>query len=89
MTNHDDMTNVDETRSAQTAVFCADLHRHIDQLDGQASVVAARLRGLMDRSGVPDLGGSLHQKLRQLATERRRIMDLLATMGHRYPCSHR
>ena len=84
------MTENDEKRGAQAAVFCADLHRHIALLDSQASTIAAKLRGDVDVSGPgqPSRGGSLHGKLTELSDERRRVMDLLASIGHSYPCSH-
>ena len=82
------MTDHDGSRGAQSAIFCADRHRNIDLLDGQASAIAATLRGLVDGRSGAEHPGPLQDKLRELAAERRRVMDLLAAMGHGYPCAH-
>lgn len=83
---------LDGTRAAQAALFCTDLHRHIAELDAQASMIAGRLRnemGLRGRSRRLDLIGFYQGQLRGRAAERRRVMEMLAAMGHGYPCSHR
>ncbi len=82
------MTDHDGTRDAQAAIFCADLHRSIDLLDSQASAISAKLRGLLDGRSGADHAAPLQDKLRDLADERRRVMNLLVAMGHGYPCAH-
>lgn len=85
------MTNGDSARRTQAAFFCVELHGHVGDLDGQAAMVAAKLRALAEPGGRPGAAGAtraLKDKLYQLTVERKRVMDLLAKIGHDYPCRH-
>lgn len=85
------MVDRNDAHLAQAAVFCVELHAHIELIDGQASSNARRLRaqmGQQGRSRKPELIASLQEDLRALALERRRVLDMLTAIGHYYPCRH-
>lgn len=85
------MTDIDDGHPAQAAVFCVELHRHVDALDVKASSDARKLRGQMGVQGAsrkPDVILALQQGLRELALERRKLLSMLTALGHAYPCRH-
>lgn len=85
------MTDAKDAYPAQTEVFCTELQRHVGLLDADASAHAARLRvqmGLRGPARNPALLIALQEQLREVAVERRRLLDMLDAMGHSYPCAH-
>lgn len=85
------MTDDNDASLAQAAVFCVELHRHIELLDRRASSQARRLRTHKGQQGAlrrPDVIAAIQKELTELAVARRGLLEMLAAMGHGYPCGH-
>lgn len=76
-----------DASSRQAENFCGELHAHIAQLEDQA----AKFKSQMTRYtaiGQPNQLKRLQGQLRMLILERRHVANLLAALGHGYPCQH-
>ena len=73
--------------SRQAENFCVELHAHIAQLEDQA----AKFKSQMARYtaiGQSNQVKRLQNQLRMLILERRHVANMLASLGHGYPCGH-
>ena len=85
------MFTPDDSNRAQAAVFCDELHRHIEQLDTDAANIADKLRTGLGRHSPARRSAAitaLQQQLREAGAERRRVTRMLTALGHPYPCHH-
>jgi hypothetical protein len=75
---------------AQGDVLCDELSQQINALDRASLKAIAAVEGLQ-KKGVPHSSpraGRLQQQIRELSTERLRLVSMLNAMGHSYPCDH-
>jgi hypothetical protein len=73
--------------ACQAEMFCGELHEHTAQLEEQA----AKFRAQMARYtaiGQHNQVKRLQSQLRMLILERRHVANMLASLGHAYPCQH-
>jgi hypothetical protein len=83
------MFSPDDSNRAQAAVFCDELHRHIEQLDLDAEKIADKIRTGLGRRGPARRSAAiaaLQHQLKEAGAERRRVTRMLAALGHPYPC---
>ena len=76
-----------EANRAQASYFCAELHQWIAVLDDEAIKRRSRMARLASIHQ-DSLVRALQDEMRSALVERRRIADMLAALGHRYPCNH-
>jgi len=75
---------------AQGDVLCDELSGQIIAID-KASVTAITAVEELQKRGVPHSSPRarrLQQQIRDLSTERLRLVGMLNAMGHSYPCGH-
>ena len=72
---------------AQAEAFCDELNRQIDALDGATDKLkAAMARYLAERRDAQVK--RVQTRLRSMAVERRKLVDMLHDLGHSHPCQH-
>jgi hypothetical protein len=71
--------------SGQAENFCGDLHAHIAQLEKQAGKFKAQMARYTS-IGQINQAKRLQSQLRMLILERRHVVNMLASLGHGYPC---
>ena len=71
--------------SGQAENFCGELHAHIAQLEEQAAKFKAQM-ARYTAIGQHNQVNRLQSQLRMLILERRHVANMLATLGHNYPC---
>jgi hypothetical protein len=76
-----------EANRAQASYFCAELHQRIALLDDEAIKRRSRMARLASIHQ-DSLVRALQDEMRSALVERRKIADMLAALGHRYPCVH-
>ena len=86
MLNHSNSPTADQQ---QTQIFCVELQGLLVGIELGIELAAGRIRRRIASRGAGDLATN-QKRLRAAMLERRRVIDLLTTMGHGYPCfSHR
>jgi hypothetical protein len=78
---------VTDASSRQAESFCVDLHAHIAQLEDQAAKFKSQL-ARYTAIGQHNQAKRLQSQLRMLILERRHVANMLASLGHGYPCGH-
>ena len=73
--------------SGQAENFCGELHAHIAQLEEQAGKFKAQMARYTS-IGQHNQVNRLQSQLRMLILERRHVANMLASLGHAYPCQH-
>ena len=74
---------------AQGDALCAELCQRVIELDSGLAKSIAALQKLESRGVQGSLQvGRLQRQIRELSTERRRIIEMLTALGHSYPCDH-
>ena len=71
----------------QAEIFCGELHAHIAQLEEQAGKFKAQM-ARYSAIGQHNQVKRLQSQLRMLILERRHVANMLASLGHGYPCRH-
>jgi hypothetical protein len=75
---------------AQGDVLCDELSQQIKALDVTSFKAIAAVERL-EKKRVPQSSpraGRLQQQIRELSSERLRLVGMLNAMGHSYPCDH-
>ena len=73
--------------AGQAENFCGELHAHITQLEEQAGKFKAQM-ARYTAIGQHNQVNRLQSQLRMLILERRHVTNMLASLGHDYPCRH-
>jgi hypothetical protein len=76
-----------EADRAQADIFCEELHRQIALLDEQRATFRAEMARYSSGHRLEQVK-RMQRELRTTALERRKLLDLVAGLGHRYPCDH-
>ena len=76
-----------QANRAQASYFCTELHQRIAVLDDEAIKRRSRMARLASIHQ-DSLVRALQDEMRSALVERRKIADMLAALGHRYPCVH-
>jgi len=76
-----------DATSGQAEKFCGELHAHISQLEEQAAKFKAQM-ARYTAIGQHNQVKRLQSQLRMLILERRHVANMLASLGHGYPCQH-
>ncbi|MEI7517807.1 MAG: hypothetical protein WCJ98_04935 [Mycobacteriaceae bacterium] len=71
----------------QAENFCTELHAHIAQLEEQSGKFRAQM-ARYTAIGQHNQVKRLQSQLRMLILERRHVVNMLASLGHGYPCGH-
>jgi hypothetical protein len=71
----------------QAENFCGELNAHIAQLEEQAGKFKAQMARYTS-IGQHNQVKRLQNQLRMLILERRHVVNMLASLGHGYPCAH-
>ena len=71
----------------QAENFCGELHAHIAHLEEQAGKFKAQM-ARYTAIGQHNQVKRLQSQLRMLILERRHVANMLASLGHGYPCRH-
>ena len=81
------MVPYSDARRAQADVLCGELNRQIGALDARMDKLRARMAKYIaeDRQGQI---ARMQTEFRTTAVERRRIISMLADLGHGHPCDH-
>ena|GEM_PF-1054628 len=71
--------------SRQAENFCVELHEHVAQLEDQAAKFKAQM-ARYTAIGQQNQVKRLQNQLRMHILERRHVANMLASLGHGYPC---